>query len=156
MAHQLHEAITRLQELATAFQERRRSLASAVGLTEQQWEVLEEISQEHFMPSLFARQRDSSPAAVSKLLKQLSLKGFVEASLSPDDGRQRLYELTTEGKACLVQLRKLREEAVSEVWGDFENSELGAFIGFATRLRDGVRAYQYKVTNTVTPKDANG
>ena len=64
-------------------------LAQSVGLTEHQWGVLEEISTEHFMPSMFARQRDSTPAAVSKTLRQLIDKGLIEVKLNKSDGRQR-------------------------------------------------------------------
>ena len=42
-----------------------------MGITIEQWRVLEEISTDHFIPSMFARSRDSSAAAVSKILRQL-------------------------------------------------------------------------------------
>ena len=70
----VHRAIECLQQLTAAFGQRRQQLAADVGLTEGQWAVLEEIATEHFMPSMFARARESSAAAVSKTLRQLSEK----------------------------------------------------------------------------------
>ena len=64
-------AIASLQRLAEAFAERRRQLAAEAELTETQWRVLEGIGGEGFLPSMFARQRDVSAAAVSRTLRQL-------------------------------------------------------------------------------------
>src|SRR5688572_30242053 len=60
----IHASIAQLQRLAELFQQRRQQLAKRAGLSEQQWRVLEEISTEHFIPSLFARSSESSAAAV--------------------------------------------------------------------------------------------
>jgi len=89
-----HDAIANLQRLTDLFQARRAALALAAGLTEQQWEVLERIATEHFMPSLFARHRASSAAAVSRLIRQLLDKRLVSVSARAHDGRQRQYVLT--------------------------------------------------------------
>ena len=61
----IHDAIACLARLSEAYAGRRQELAASVGLTEQQWSVLDEIENEQFMPSLFARRRESSAAAVS-------------------------------------------------------------------------------------------
>jgi DNA-binding MarR family transcriptional regulator len=85
----VHQAIACLGRLADAFRRRREQLALSVGLSDGQWGVLEEISREHFMPSMFAKTRDSSAAAVSKTLRQLLDKDLVSVTLSKSDGRQR-------------------------------------------------------------------
>ena len=51
-----HAAIECLGRLSELYQRRREQLAASVGLTDREWDVLEEIATEHFMPSLFARQ----------------------------------------------------------------------------------------------------
>src|SRR5688572_9901830 len=107
-----HAAIDTLRRLSEVFRQRRQQLAASVGLTEQQWSVLEEISTEHFMPSMFARQRESTAAAVSKILRQLLDKELVVVSLSAEDGRQRHYELTDAGRRSLGRLRAERERAI--------------------------------------------
>jgi len=95
----VHRAIGQLQRLTELFGKRRVQLATGVGLTEQQWRVLEEIATEHFMPSMFARGRRSTAAAVSRIIRQLLDKQLVSVSVSRTDGRQRRYVLTAKGSA---------------------------------------------------------
>lgn len=130
----IHQGIRSLQRVAELFQQRRAELAWAVGLTEHQWGVLEEISTEHFMPSMFARQRESSAAAVSKTLRQLSDKGLVETAVPSDDGRRRSYQLTDAGKRVMRELRKQRERAIDHVWSRLPERALQDFISVADEL----------------------
>ena len=140
-APEVHEAIACLQRLADAFEHRRTQLATSVGLTEHQWEVLEEISNEHFMPSMFAKSRSSTPAAVSKTIRQLIDKGLVSVSLSKSDGRQRDYLLTAKGKKAMAALRHDRELAVQRIWLPLDRKQLGVFVDFASALTDRLEQY---------------
>jgi DNA-binding MarR family transcriptional regulator len=133
---QVHTAIADLQRLTELFRMRRKQLAAGVGLTEHQWSVLEEIATEHFMPSMFARQRQSSPAAVSKTIRQLIDKELVTVSLNSTDGRQRDYMLTNKGKRVMQRLRKNREQAIQQVWLDMSSSRIETFSQIATELND--------------------
>lgn len=133
-------AIGHLSRLSELFQKRREQLAAKVGLTEHQWGVLEEVASEHFMPSMFARQRESSAAAVSKTLRQLLDKELVAVSVASSDGRQRRYELTERGKSVMSQLRSYREEAIDQVWKTFGNETLQQFSGFAEQLGNKLEA----------------
>ena len=54
---EIEAAIGSLGRLTDLFQRRRLQLARGVGLTVQQWRVLEEVSTEHFLPSLFEYSR---------------------------------------------------------------------------------------------------
>jgi DNA-binding MarR family transcriptional regulator len=136
-----HAAIECLRRLSDVFRQRRQQLASSVGLTEQQWSVLEEISTEHFMPSMFARQRESTAAAVSKILRQLIDKGLIVVSLSAEDGRQRHYELTEAGRRDLVRLRAERERAIEGVWRQLEPEAVREFTRFGNLLTARLEAY---------------
>jgi DNA-binding MarR family transcriptional regulator len=136
-----HAAIECLGRLAALYQERREQLAESVSLTDQQWGVLEEIATEHFMPSLFARRRESSPAAVSKILRQLVDKGLVVATIAKVDARQRNYALTAKGKRTLEQLRESREEAIRDVWLGMDGAGLRAFTDFGTQLIERLARY---------------
>jgi DNA-binding MarR family transcriptional regulator len=141
----VHAAIACLQRLTDLFAERRQQLARSVKLSDQQWAALEEISSEHFMPSLFARQRESSAAAVSKILRQLLQKDLVSVRLGAPDGRQRRYELTAKGKRCIEGLRREREAAIRAVWIGFDNAGLDAFTRFGTRLAQRLAHYAESV-----------
>jgi DNA-binding MarR family transcriptional regulator len=114
--------------------ERREQLAGYVGLTEAQWNVLEEISTEHFMPSMFAKNEDRSRPAVSKIIRQLLDRNLVHVAISQNDGRQREYALTSDGSATLDKLRKERARAIDAIWMKLEPQALERFNSFASDL----------------------
>lgn len=136
-----HAAIECLARLADLYAARRVQLARSVGLTDQQWGVLEEIATEHFMPSLFARSRESSAAAVSKILRQLVDKGLVVAAIGKDDARQRTFSLTTRGKRVMENLRERRQDAIREVWLPLDQAGVNAFTAFGRELIERLERY---------------
>lgn len=129
-----HEAIERLTQLTDLFQHRREQLASRAGLTVSQWSLLEEISTEHFMPSMFARSEETSRAAVSKVIRQLLDRNLVQVAISQVDGRQRDYALTPEGKATLERLRGERSKAIEAIWLPIDGQALKQFSEFTSQL----------------------
>jgi DNA-binding MarR family transcriptional regulator len=136
-----HDGIACLRRLADAFRRRREELALSVGLSDGQWMLLEEIATEHFMPSMFARTRDSSAAAVSKSLRQLLDKGLASVGLSKTDGRQRAYLLTAKGKRVLETLRQEREQAIATLWLPLDAAQLRTFVTFGNELSDRLEQY---------------
>ncbi len=139
-----HAAIACLGRLTEAFARRRQQLAQSVGLSEGQWGVLEEIATQHFMPSMFAKTRDSSAAAVSKTLRQLLEKDLVSVGLSKDDGRQRAYLPSAKGKRVLEALRKERALAIEEIWLPLDAAQLRSFVAFGNQLSDWLEHYGSK------------
>lgn len=124
-------AVERLQRLTELFALRRRQLAAEAGLTEAQWQALEGIASEHFLPSMFARTRACSAAAVSRTLRQLQEMGLVRASADAQDGRQRRYRLTAAGRRRLDRIREARRRALAEAWQDVPRADLARFVHFA-------------------------
>jgi len=135
------EAIARLQRLAEVFHLRRGQLARDAGLTEPQWRILEEISTEHFMPSMFARSSETTAPAVSRLIRQLLDRGLISVGVAADDARQRRYALTTAGRTLLGRLRDARARAIDVVWRDLPARDLAAFIRFSDVLIPRLEAY---------------
>lgn len=138
------DSIEQLQRLADLFAHRREQLARAVGLTVQQWYVLEEISDEHFMPSMFARRRESSAAAVSKIIRQLLDKSLIDVAVDEKDGRVRRYTLTEEGRGVMERLRAKRQMAIDAIWGQMCPDRLLEFQRFAEDLSDRLEQYSEK------------
>ncbi len=138
---EIHQAIAALQRLCELFALRRQQLAAGAGLTESQWRLLEEIADEAFMPSMFARRRDCTPAAVSRGLRSLLDRAWVTAEIAEADARQRRYRLTAEGRRVLVRLRRGRELAIAAVWEGFDAGALRGFVAFAVELADHLEAY---------------
>jgi len=137
----LYAAIEILGRLTEGMERRRQQLARAVGLTPQQWRVLEEIGREDFMPSLFARAQECSPAAVSRTLRQLQERGLVRSAISAEDARRREYALTRAGERALAALRGAREQALEAVWGGLDAADLSHFAAFGRRLAERLEAY---------------
>jgi DNA-binding MarR family transcriptional regulator len=137
----VHDAIANLQRLTDLFQARRAQLAADAGLTEQQWEVLERIATEHFMPSLFARRRESSAAAVSRLIRQLLDKRLVSVSPRAHDGRQREYVLTAKGRRTLDALRADRQAAIDAIWASLDHRALATFATVSAELIRRIERY---------------
>ncbi len=142
---EIHDAIDSLGRLTELFQHRREQLAEGAGVTEQQWRFLEEISTESFIPSMFARRQESTPAAVSKVLRQLLDKSLVSVSVSKTDGRQRDYVLTAKGRRTLERLGQEREHAIRDIWADVDPSELSAFTSFSGELARRLEEYASRV-----------
>jgi len=137
----VHEAIGRLQRLAELFRQRRAQLAQGAGLTEAQWSVLDRIARDDFMPSLFARDRESSAPAVSRIIRQLLRKGLVSVSVSDTDGRQRRYRLTAKGERTVDLLQTSRRRAIDAVWMDLDPQGLAAFTTFSDELIARLESY---------------
>jgi DNA-binding MarR family transcriptional regulator len=137
----LRDALAALQRLADAFAQRREQLARFAGLSEAQWRILDEIAAESFMPSLFARRRARSPAAVSKVIRQLLDQGLVAVAIADGDGRLRHYRLTPAGRVAIETVRRDRERALERIWADFDPAELARFAGFAAELAERMEAH---------------
>jgi DNA-binding MarR family transcriptional regulator len=149
----IEAAIASLGRLADLFQRRRVQLARGVELTVQQWRVLEEVSTEHFLPSLFARERECTAAAVSKTLRQLLGKGLIRVAISSKDGRQRRYELTGEGHRVIEQLRDERRRAIRAIWSDLPGEEVARFARFAGELGDRLACFSRQLVDQPTRND---
>ena len=134
------EAVERLQTLTDLFALRRRQLAAEADLTESQWRVLEEIATEHFLPSMFARNRDCSAAAVSRTLRQLQERGLVRSRPDARDARQRRFALTAAGRRRLDRIRSARHRALAAAWEDLSDTELERFVRFAGPLIERLEA----------------
>lgn len=144
-----------LGRLAGLFTERRRQLAESVGLTDQQWHALEEVQTEHFMPSLFARERKSSAAAVSKILRQLTDKGLITGHVGMGDARQRSFQVTALGRETLRTLREGRQHAIRTVWLPLAPDELTAFQAVGTKVADRLEAFTRDPHNAARPESSN-
>jgi DNA-binding MarR family transcriptional regulator len=140
-ATEIRRAIAALQRLADLLGERRAQLADEAGLTEQQWRVLEEIAAPGFLPSLFARQSETTPAAVSKVLRQLLGKGLASVSISERDARQRDYALTAKGRKALARIQTARAEAVAVVWSALDPRDVKRFAEISEDLSDRLERY---------------
>jgi DNA-binding MarR family transcriptional regulator len=140
-----HDAIAALQRLTELFRLRRAQLARGALLSEQQWQVLEEIASEQFMPSMFARGREQSPAAVSRVIRQLLDRKLITPALARGgDRRLRTYALTGLGKRTLETLRANRGSAIQAVWLGLDPADLTTFTKVSTELTARLERYAHR------------
>ncbi len=138
----IDETIASLQGLVEIFEDRREALARSVGLSPTQWQVLEQVGRDDFMPSLFARRRDVSAAAVSRTLRQLLDLRLVDVQISPRDARQRLYRVTEKGRKALDEVHAERARAISAVWETLSDADLTRFGRLARALTERLHEYE--------------
>ncbi len=153
----LRAALAAVQRLADAFVRRRLQVARGAELTEAQWRVLEQIAAEDFMPSLFARRQEQTPAAISKLIRQLLDRGLIEVSISSGDARQRDYALTARGRQTMEGVRQDRQRAVDRVWSGLDERSLRTFARFAAALAERMEAHEQaeRERKSETPRQKN-
>jgi len=137
----VHAAIAGLQRLVEVFRRRRAQLAAGAGLTEAQWHVLEEIGCDAFMPSMFARDRERSAPAVSRVVRQLLDKQLIVPAPRRGDGRTRRYALTAAGRHVVGGLSRSRQRAIDAVWSDLDPAALAAFTRFSQELVGRLERY---------------
>jgi DNA-binding MarR family transcriptional regulator len=137
----LRTAVEGLSRVAEAFERRRQQLARDLGLSDAQLRALEDIARDDFMPSLFARRRACTAAAVSRTLRQLQEAGLATSAIGESDGRQRAYSLTSAGRRVVDRLRARRLKAVDAIWRDLPAHELTRFGKFSAELADRLDAY---------------
>jgi len=138
----IQQAIEALQGLVEVFEDRREALARSVGLSPTQWQVLEQVGRDDFMPSLFARRRDVSAAAVSRTLRQLLDQRLVDVQISPRDARQRLYRVTEKGRKALDEVHDERQRAITAVWEALSDTDLKRFEKLSRGLAERLLAYE--------------
>ena len=138
---EVRRAIAGLQKLADLLAQRRAQLAQEAGLSEQQWRLLEEIAKPGFLPSLFARRTDVTPAAVSKVLRQLLDKDLVAVAISEQDARQRDYTPTARGRKLLARIEAARRDAVRMIWSALPPRDVSQFADLAEELATRLESY---------------
>lgn len=88
-----------------AVMERFRPLLQAHGVTEQQWRVLRVLKEaEETDASDLAEAASILAPSLSRILKTLEARAFIEARKDPTDGRRALIRLTPEGHAFIRQI----------------------------------------------------
>jgi len=83
----IFQAIEAMTALAELFERRREALARDAGNHYRAVAGARRNFDSTFIPSMFARSRDSSAAAVSKILRQLLDSGLVSAAIGRADRR---------------------------------------------------------------------
>lgn len=93
-------------------------------------------------------------STVSRQIKQLELKGIVERTTDPDDGRASLVRLTDEGRSTMqagFRRRFERIQAVLEPWSERDRQQLQRLL---TRLTHNLAAANDAATRAAVESPA--
>lgn len=93
------------------------------------------------MTDLAERVGIASPT-VSKLIKDLEEKGFVERTPDGQDGRASIIRLTDEGRSVAAAMDSARVEALEKIMDGWSKDELEQFITRFDRLRADLQRLQ--------------
>src|SRR5690606_26641655 len=85
--------------------------------------------------------RESSAAAVSKVLRSLVDAGLVTAAIGEDDARRRRYGPTPRGARVLQEVEASRRRAIDAVWKDLDPGALRRFARFSDELAERLETY---------------
>lgn len=136
LAHQLDDLINKVLLMAESQHELLiGSCQSDIKLTNTQEHILMLLSQEELTNSDLAKRLNVSQAAVTKAVKSLIEKGFLESSKSEEDGRSLNLTLTDLAAPIAAEHSHHHEHTLSayeEVLKDFSAGEqeiIASFIG---------------------------
>lgn len=113
------------------------------GLTVQQWLVLMQIADASQFPrprphapgsgkraSEIADARGVSRPAISTLVTSLLRKGLVTQQENPEDRRQKVLQITAQGRRVLEQIEPLRQETNAAFFEDFSSDDMEQVLAF--------------------------
>jgi DNA-binding MarR family transcriptional regulator len=81
-----------------------------------------------------------SPSIITRQLKSLEKEGFVKKSISSDDERNKIVELTDKGAKVLQKEKNRRKKWFEKALSDLSGKERKAFVGMWQKI---VRAIEY-------------
>jgi DNA-binding MarR family transcriptional regulator len=126
------------REVILTYRQFVRRLASLTGYTGAQFEVLRQIavSDGRSTVSELARELAVDPAAVTRLVAELTRLGLVERESDAADGRRRPVVLTDEGRRRMAELHAVLHEHEARLTAGLDPEE----IETATKVLRAVRA----------------
>jgi DNA-binding MarR family transcriptional regulator len=122
-----------------------RAVGRAKRITGQDWTfaalfILEGLKEnEAIRMTELAQLVGTTPPTVTKVIKDLEARGFVDRTAHEWDGRVGLLSLTPEGRQVAEAIARTRLEALQQVLGAWNDDDLEQFSRLFGRLRADMR-----------------
>ena len=84
---------------------------------------------------------------ISDLLRSLEKRGFVSATLSPTDQREKLWEITAKGDASLTGSLEKIYAVLPELFQDFTAEQRDAFLSSLRLFRRNAQQLKHRLEN---------
>ncbi len=91
-------------------------------------------------PSQIAKRFNTSPSAVSQLLKGLEEKGFVERTRCKNDSRAVVVQVTAQGKVVSEEMRQQRSRFFDGMFDAVGEGEIVSFIATLSKICDYIES----------------
>jgi DNA-binding MarR family transcriptional regulator len=89
----------------------------------------------------------SDPSTVSRQVADLVKDGLVERRADPEDGRASVLVATESGQLLLRERRRMRNEAIARMFGDWSGQDWSTFTGLFERFVD---TYEHALPSFLT------
>jgi DNA-binding MarR family transcriptional regulator len=96
----------------------------------------------------------SDPSTISRQVAQLVKLGFVERTADPEDGRATLLAATDEGRRVFEENRRLRNQGMATLMGDWTDDDRQVFAELLTRFADDYEAHHFEGGRVARPVPA--
>lgn len=113
----------------------------AEGLDSSAFPILFVLSREPQRVSEIADTIHSDVSTVSRQVAGLIRSGFVDRGPDPEDRRAQLLTLTSAGRDIIATHRRLRDEWLSRLVGDWSEEDLTALTSLLSRFGDSLQDY---------------
>jgi DNA-binding MarR family transcriptional regulator len=82
---------------------------------------------------------ETGQPGVSKILRRLAGKNYVQIESDPDDGRLRRHRLTQAGKSAYSEASRRIAPQAEDIFGDWQDGDINALHTLLYRLKSGLR-----------------
>ena len=143
-----HKAMVALSELTYGYQSWHTEGLREVGLTPVRARALFGLysqgpQRQHALSTIAG----CSPQQMNGILEALEGRGYIVRNPDPKDGRATNISLTTDGWALANVIDTLREDAVTEFFGGFDDDTLVKFVEIAERLLERISETDMSVSS---------
>lgn len=132
-------ALLRARELVM---ERFRPLLNANDVTEQQWRVMRVLHEHGDMDaSRLARRASLLAPSLTRIIRALDARGFVQSARDPDDARRAVIAITQDGAAFIDTIAPQSAEIYRRIEDEIGSDRIAALVeqldDLVTRLESG-------------------
>jgi DNA-binding MarR family transcriptional regulator len=137
-----------LREVLLTYRHLMKQLASEMGVSGAQFEVLRELALADGCSTVSALARDLGvdPAAVSRLVAGLQTSGLVSRVTDDRDRRRQPVVLTEEGRQLMIRFHTKAHERESALAGAFDSQSVETTMQVLHSLRDAMEALSRRRT----------
>lgn len=100
------------------------------------WNIMDKGEDGKITISELAKKTRVLPSAISRTLKRLEEKGYVERTVNKNDRRNTYVEITDRGREVAQEVREIMRDYGEAVLSKFDEEELSMLISYLNNIYD--------------------